>query len=614
MSCPNCNHPLKDDAIICESCGFPVNLKTDTKPETTDSVSEEENITQIRDLSDKTEDKPKKNKTKTNKAKKEKKKFTKKKAIILSAVSLLLAVIILFVSLNFTAVIGFLIKTFGSDAAYFKFVEKNSFDSYSVDIMEAIDNYRDVFKSDFCKDIIVKMHAEDEIISIAEEHTEAEYGISLGWLNDLLVEGTVNVKDQKTQAELTASLGNKEITDISFIKFSETGDQYLGFPCLTDKYLHTQTEPQKSLTTGKLLDDPDIKALLPSTKERNKILARYLMIIIKEIDKDSVKGYDKEVTVSGATEKLRVLEFTMDTDTANTIKKNILVKMRDDKEIKDIIERFAPVLEKKEVIKSSDTLYSDFTKTIDKELAQVEKYLKNPQNKELFKLVDYVNNKHIIVGRDLIIDNEKVYSFIKLQENYTISTSAQIEGHRVTLNGSGTLKEDILKGKFSFNTDGTTYLNVTLSEMNIEDAKNGNFQSKLTLTPTKALLDKYLTDESSYLKYAKPSVVLELDINKDTAMINAYATALGKELMNISLSATNATPYTITKPDDKYIVNEENKDEFFASFDKLTLFERIRDSGIYKEISDWDLFIETLSELGVSPALCTLLKAISFLF
>lgn len=593
MQCHEFDNQPNENAIACDSC----NSTIDTNPK--------ETVSEKPDASESTTDDNIKQK---HKNRKEKKKFTKKKAIILGSVSAVLITAILLIAFNFTAVLGFIIKNFCSDATYFKFVEKVSFDQYSVDIIEALDNYREVFNSDFCKDIKIKMHAEDEFLEKAEEYTEAEFGLSLGWLNDLLIDGTINVKDQKAQAELDILLQNKEMTDISYIKFFETGDQYLSFPCLTDNYLHTQAEPQKLHGASDLLNDPDIKKLIPSPKERKKILRRYLLLIIKEIDKSNVKGYDKNVTVNGTTEKLRVLEFTLDTNTANNIKKKVLTKLRDDKDIKKIIEDFAPVLKEKELVKNADTLYPDFIKGIDKELSQVEKYLKNPINEDLFTLVDYVNKKHVVVGRDVIVDGEKKYSFIKLSDSYTLSTNVDVDGHKITSNGKGTIKDDILSGNLTVNIDGEKYLAIALSDFNVRNAKNGDFKSKLTLVPTDKLLTKLPV--SGFANIKAPKLNVNLDMNKDTAYIDIEILENNKEQFSFSVSTKSGTPYNVSKPADKYIIKEENKDDFFSSFKKVVLGSRIVKSGILSEISDWKLFVNSIEKFGAPKGLCLILRSI----
>ena len=537
------------------------------------------------------------------------KKFTKKKTIILSAVSLFLVATILVVSLNFTAVAGFFIKNFCSDATYMMFVEKVSFDTYSKDFITAIDNYRDVFKPDFCKDINIKMQASDEIISVAESYTEPKFGLSLDWLNDIIVDGVVNIKNNKGQADLALYLKDKEITDLSYIRFFETGDQYLNIPCLTDEYLHSTVEPQKLKNASKLFNDPQIKELIPSEKQRKRMIAKYIMIIIKEFD--DVKGYDKEVTLNNHTETLRVLEFTLDSDTANTIKKNILTELKKDKKIKKVIEDFDPVLKEKGIIKNDEVLYDNFIAMIDKELLQVEKYLANPVNKEIFTLVDYVDKHHQIVGRDLIIDKNKVFSSLYLGDDFTFATDIKVLEHTYKTNSKGTIKNDVVYGQMNVTVDDKNYATLTLSELDLEDAKNGSFKGKLNIDLTKAILSKLTIEEDlkTQLLGDKPNVELNFEVSTETVALDIAVNDSQKELFCFEIDTKNSEAFDIKKPDDKRIT--DNKDEFFNSFDKLELGKRVLKSGFLFNISDFDVFVKSLEEVGVSPVLCKVLLSIT---
>ena len=290
---------------------------------------------------------------------------------------------------------------------------------------------------------------------------------------------------------------------------------------------------------------------------------------------------------------------------------NILTKLKKDKKIKKVIEDFDPVLKETGIIKNDEILYDKFIAMIDKELLQVEKYLENPINKDLFTLVDYVDKHHQIVGRDLIVDNKKVFSSLYLGDNFTVLTDIKVLEHTYKTKSSGTIKDGVVYSQMNVTVDDTNYATLTLSDLNLENAKNGNFKGKLNIELTEAILTKLTIEEElkSQLLGDKPNVWINFELSTETASLDIAVNDSQKELFSFEIDMKNSKSFDIKKPDDRHITDD--KDEFFNSFNKLELGKRVLKSGFLFNISDFEVFVNSLEEVGVSPVLCKVLHSIT---
>lgn len=541
--------------------------------------------------------------TKNKKGKKKKKASKKKKSIIIASVSLLLVATILLVAFNFTAVLGFFIKNFCSDATYFKFVEAVNFSSYSDDLIDYYTQFDELFSDKQCKDFSMALDISDTALNIADEFSISEYGLSLGFIKNTTIDGTFNINKKDIHAKATAQINNEDIASGEYIKIAKDGEVYYGAPTFTDHYLLEKVTPSKTLELSEILDDPDVKKVLPFGKDKSDdvkdefkdFALKYVKIIANEIN--DVKSEDKEVFVGNTEEKVRALQVTIDLNTFNAIKKNVYTQLKDDEYVKKCIYDVALVLVKKGKIETKDELYNNIISSINKDLKQIEKYQKSPVNKQLFTMVDYVNSKHEIIGRDLITDGKVVFSTLKIDDNYTFNCKPVINGFDCEISGEGAIVSNVLSGTFSFSAEDYSMCSISLSEINLETFKGGRLSGTVILSPGADLWDS-LPENLSLLSHAKLKLKNKFDITKDTISFDSDLLTMNLHTAKISFAANKAKQFEIKKPGENSIIVED-KSEFFSSFKILNALSAIKNSGIMDNIEDADKFVATLEDIGV---------------
>lgn len=556
------------------------------------AVKEKEVSDRFTKVEFKDSDKVKKNK----KGKNKKPTNPKKKYIILGSIAAVLVTLTLLIVFNFQSIVGFFIKNFCSDATYFKYVEALSFEEYSEDAVQIYNQYKELFSDKQCKDFTISLNAKDKAIELAELYTVPQYGIGLDFLNNTTIDGTINISQKNIHAQATAKIDDEELISGKYIRFGKDGEEYYAIPTFTDKYLKQNVTPSTSLDLFDLLDDPDVKKVIPFDGDMKDFVLKYIKIAIEEIS--DVTSTDKEVFIGNTSQKVRALQFTLDTNTFNAIKKNIYTEFKQDDQAKQYIDKVADVLVKKGKIKAKNELYDMIIESVNKDLKQIEKYQKNPVNKQLFTLIDYVDSNHKIIGRDLIIDGKTVMSTLRIDETFNLNIKPTVNGYDYEFYGTGSIVNDVFTGEFSLDAEGSSMCKLNISEVNIVNAKNGNLSGKLTINPGSDLWSFIPDMDTTALKLANLKFKCDFAVTKSTVSLNANLFALNQQAANIKIDAKEAKRFLITKPDQKDVV--ETTSDFVGSFEFFKkVVPTIYKSGLIDNIEDSGVFWSNLAELGL---------------
>ena len=541
-----------------------------------------------------------------------KKEKTKRKRIWISAIAVALVAVILLVSLNLTAVLGFFIKNFCSDSTYFKFVEIVNFTSYSDDVTQYYKKYKELFSNKQCKNFNVSIDAKDEAIKILELFTIPQYGLGMDFINDTTIEGTVNLDKQDIHADATVKINDTEIVSGEYIKIAKDGEEYVSLPTFTDKYLMYETAPIDPMSLRVILDDEDVKKAMPSDDDLKDLALKYIKLAAKEID--NVTGSDKEVMVGNTTESVRALQFVLDTNTLNAIKKSVYTEIKQDEELKEYIDNIAKVLLKKGTIKTQDELYKTLIDSVNKDLKQIEKYQKNPVNKQIMTLVDYVNSSHEIIGRDIIIEGKTVFSILKIDDTYSISAKPVINGYECEFSGGGSLTDNVLSGEYTFSIEGDSILDISLKDVNTETALNGQLKGTLTITPKSDFWDLLPIEDISEINLAKVKMETDFAITANSVSLDNNIFVFGVQAANIKADAKAEDKSEIKKPAQDNIISGDSYGKFILSMDFGNLLESLLNSGLLNEVEDFQTFLGTLVEIGLPESVTSALDTATSLF
>ncbi len=544
MLCNKCGNPLEENAVCCSKCGeiFDTSKTFDDADLTDTTDTQDQSQTSNEDSSDFATadfDKPQKK--------------SKKKKIILSVVSLLLVVVIVFVSLNFSYILGHFIRIFLGDATYLKYVELLNIKKVSACATNLYTTSAKVLSDDFEKTV------QTDIISLEDLFS------GLGSLNLFGNNEDSNSSDESTP--------DSKIPDIDSDANSNNGFNLDFLPGNDTTTLSANTSSQPVMVSAssdsaavdkktdedskkkddsikeninsffvneytKIFESDAVQDALPSKKQLKKLAEKYATIICNEITNEHVNAYYKDVTINSITQKLYVIEFTLDQSTYNTICKNLIEELKNDKVIKEVIDGLSQALFDQGYIKKTDVLYSKFTDILNNRLEEVNKSIKAKDNDVMFTLVDYVNNQHEIVGRDIIKDNKVTFSYLTVtnKDKFENKVTSLKDSKTTSLIGSGTQKGNIINTEWTLSKDNKTLMYITLNDFNKKQAFNGSPNGEIKITPTGTIIKSIVNFPG--VELLSPQINIDFSLSKDGALLDAKVSVFSKDIVSISYKAT----------------------------------------------------------------------------
>lgn len=515
----------------------------------------DDNFTNSNEFATANFDEPVKKKRKNKNKNKSK---SKRKKIILSIVALLLVVVIVFVAMNFSYLLGHFIRIFLGDAAYLKYVELLDIKKTAKCVSNLYTTSSTVLSDDFTKSVQADIITLEELIpgfgafnpfgnnkdnDSKEESTpdnntpntdnnnsdKKDFGLDFMPGNDTTTLSATTV----TQADETSANATAQNSDANAEKEnSETENKVKSF------FINEYT---------KIFESDAVQNALPSKKELQKLSRKYAIIVCDKITNEHVNGSYKEVTINSTTQKLYVLEFTLNRSTYNAICKDFIEELKKDTVVKELIDGLSLALYNEGYVNEKDALYSHFTDKLNDRLEEVNKSIKANENDVVFTLVDYVNNHHEIVGRDIIKNNKTTFSCVTVTNKNTFANKVVMQNDKrtLTLVGNGTQKGNVVNIEWTLSKDDESIMYVKLNDFNKKQAFDGSPNINLKLTPTGAFIKSIKFPGSDILgsklvEMLKTQIDIDFSLNKDGALINAKVSAFAKDIVSITYQATKA--------------------------------------------------------------------------
>lgn len=580
MYCGNCGNIVPDGAKFCNACGAQfvteetpaaqetVQLGTET-PVAQEFVQQETYVADNGFVSPDFNSAPKKKKSPA--------KLLLKIGIPVIAVALVVAIV-----LNMTSIIGFSIKTFGSDTSYYKFVEakaiKDVVDDVTEKYGEVVDN---VSKESQGFTGELSFTVSDDAIDMVNSFANLS-GMDLKWLNDVKISLSSSANDDLTSAVLGLNVGKQEIAAFETIMDMAQGNIYVTLGELCKGYLKAEI-PDFDEMSGMMNSISgamkDAKNVLPDDKTLNKLLDKYIDIVLESaVD---VKSSKDTVKVAGISQNCVALEWTVEDETLVEIAQNVLKEARNDKDIKEIVNNIQKYTNSIEELKTDVDFYEEFAKTIDSALESLEDVEESVQGAELFTISTYVNNSHEVIGRDLVVGNDKVIEYATAKKGKNFATEINL-ANNVTITGKGTEKSNEISGDYVISVQGQDYATVTLEKFDTKE-----FTGTVKVAPDKGLFSTMGVDASvsSLLGSLDPS--FGVVIGENTASVNLYSKDEVFVGINISGKETKAEKVSVPSESDTYSSTDSDEiQEWLESVDFDKLVKNIENSDIPDELTD----------------------------
>jgi len=591
MFCKFCGNQLTEGAAFCPSCGNPIEADAEQNQATNETqvldsqVSQEaEQNTQPLEVAenhapaDETqvltpEEQPYFAQPQFNVPPK---KSGKKLPIIIAAVVAVFVVAAILAVSFFGPLQGVFLRTFGSDADYFRYVEKKTFDVASDEIADIYGNAFENIQSSAAGDMTLKLNVGKSAITLLENAfaASANTSIDLDWLNTVAIDLDVNVKDDVEQLLAALNINGKTVVDADLIINMAKGEVFMGLPALTDKYLSTKIEDSENYTKiSSVTMDPELKKALPSDDEINALINKYIAVIVESID--NVTASSENVMISGITQKLEVLKVTIDAKEANDIALAVLNTVKADKELKAHIETFTNYLEKKALITDAKGAVEDFYNAVDDAVKEVKSDDGNGDGTLI--LTDYVNSEHEVVGRKIESNGQELvyYTTVRDGDNFAY----QLKSSGAVITGEGTEVNDIINATYAL-----SYNNLAIGEIVVSDIDTDNdvINGKIRLIPSAALLEQIGLDKSvaTALSIANPELEFSFDGDKDSGKVDISLIS-GKEIfVGLSLTTEQTDASAIKEPSSQNVIDAEKADEWTQTININEVLERLEQAGI----------------------------------
>lgn len=469
-------------------------------------------------------------------------------------------------------------KMFMSDENYFRSVEKNAIQELVDDLSIAYeDDFVELF--DFMKskytvniDVDVKDEAEDFLEAIYKKNRD----VDLSWIKSAKAEGYFQMKDKNLQITGEANINKKDLFNFDLIGNLTENKYYIGLPILNKEYAQydlSSTLDIETLSPGNiggvnfktLIESTAFQDALPSKKELNRILLKYVEIALEKMDR--VKFYEDQVLEAGGV-KDRYLMISVDLDEAKQpeIIDAVLKEMSKDDEVLAIINK----IEKTGVF--GDKLSADsFLDWIEKQ--QDEVYNKTYP----FRTLNiWVNNSGDVVGQQLVEDNGTgyTYKYVINQGNFGFEAfSTKTNRVLASIRASGRVSGNSVTGSLKvYGERGIEKLSVDFIDINVIDLLRGN--------PTgSVLIDIHeLTGDKSF-KGLKCTVEFDLSLSKSTA--KALFSDAGKTIIEADITMKKSSAGTVKMPS--------------------KIIEADKNNGLYSWVKnfDWDDILKNAEKMNM---------------
>jgi len=449
--CANCGAQIETGCTFCAACGTPVG-------EGTAPVAKKSVFAAV------------------------KKVITKKLIIIVVAAAVGIGAI----SWAYPYGANFFMKTFATPGQYFGFVVGNNIDDTASVVGEAWDIYRDMFVDGITVKETVKYETGEGLGTMLEDISGGEFDASvIDWVQDATIEGKAQAKGGQLKADVDLKINGTKLGNFSFACDFEAGEFYFGAPDYNKQYLQISgggTASSEAL--------PAVLAALPDGDQIEKIVKRYAKVVTKNVK--NVNRSSSTITANGVSQKVTKLEVTIDGDTVKDVGIAVLEELRDDKDIKKIVEDVADAVDE-DAPEMEDGIDDAIDALEDADFGDEEIY---------FDL--YVNAKGEVVGFEMEFDSSefKGISVLMAESGGKFGVEAGISlysygvgdmefgyeggGSQTLGKRTGTITYVIKKGSATIDL-----INVDLKGVDVSKAKNGIFDGKMTISFAEGITDLF---------------------------------------------------------------------------------------------------------------------------
>ena len=575
MLCKFCGNEIEENSVFCAECGKPVENSQAEEPVVEDNGNDEvvaEGDFPVEEtFAEPQFDEPVK-------------KSKKKLAGIIAAIVAIILVAVVTIASNVDTVKGFFLKTFGSNEDYFMYVESNAFGSATDEVSEAYGTIVDNINPEGAVNSTIKLNVGESAISLLETSLGSTSDFS--WLNTVTFDTNINIKDNIEKVATVLNINGESFVDMNLLMDMASGDTFMAILSLSDKYVKMEegfAVDEETAALKELLSDPASKEVLPSEKEFDKLLDKYINVIFDNMDE--IEKASDVLKINDIEKKYTTLEVKINQQDAVNIASAILETAKNDKELKKYIEDVAGYLEEKAVIDDAGIAYDVFLDSIDSAAKDLEE---TSSEDGTVSWIDYVDANHEIVGRKIVADNEEIiyYATVRDGKNFAF----ELEASEVVITGKGTEKGDVINGEFSVNGSGIKLCDIVVTDFKANDY---DVKGNIRIVPSSDLLNTMgITEESaSVLSIANLALEINLNNSKKSSEVDINLISGEEVFVGFTITGKEAEATTVELPDSSNVYGADEIDK-------------------WQEELDFDALIKKVEGLGISPDLIAMIQGL----
>ena len=561
-------------------------------------------------------------------AKPPKKKMSKKKLLAwLIPTSALVVAAAVFLVLIMGPLQGWWLKNFGSAKDYRDYVQDNTKKMATGVLSETYGSALSMLSGEYpegASEVSMKLNFGSTALDMMEDFSQQALGekLDLDWMTSIGMTMSSNAKDGLQQMGASLNIGEAELAAIDCIMNMAEGKLYLAILSLSNQYLELDMQSVMDMyedlmgryTGGyeyynsayaskdsvalpsmnssyasvlEMLEDPELLAILPTEEELDKLLNKYVDVILDSFD--DVKKSTKTMSVGDVKQKLTVLETTIDADDILEAGKAVLKTLSKDKQIKGILEDVLGYAEDEMGLGGMvdvDEVWSMFQMAVDEALDELDDMDPDDLGIDDFKLVltEYVNDNHEVVGRKIALNKEEIFKYIEVQKGskiaYHLNAADMLE-----INGEGTRKKGATSATYTISTAVLTGEMQDLLDIELVDfsAKDGKLNGKIRLAPSADVMEELglPSDVTSVVSMLDPKLEFGFVTTDKTQSIEINILSGNELLVGVSFSTTTTKATAITEPKKTIDINDtEALEEWAMSIDLEAFLEDLEDAGL----------------------------------
>ena len=428
-------------------------------------------------------------------------------------------------------------------------------------------------------------------------------GADFSWFKSVGGNVKASVTRGSAGGEMSVKLNENEL--LSATLTLENGKVYISVPDLTDKVAVIDVAALSKAMNGGSSGSLDMSGVtevlkkiteaLPDPEETEELIDRYVKVVVESID--NVEKTSDTYTVDQISQKASLYTAKITSVEAKKIAENVLKTLRDDADVKKIIEDLA------EATGSKDLTYDNFKEEISNSLDKLDSI--KFEGAAYYKM--WVNSSGEVLGTEFNVDSEEFKAQIRGRsafdgDKFAYEEIAVVNGQNILLvGGSGTKSGDRITGSFLVKFNEINMMTISCKDFEVE---SGHLNGQMTVSLEKDFIKAVAENGGSgfsgfdFMAYESGGNDLLVNMLSNLKIVCDFESSTGhsKTVLKIMMGESeylkavvelNQTPvrsFSLPSGNEFEISSERDLDKWAKTFDPSKLIGALQKAGVPQEL------------------------------